>query len=128
MIFLTSVVKGKRYGCQPKNRGGFPPKSSILIGFSITIHPFWGTIYITLGVGVWKKSKTSSNERRRCTVRILEMKLGCFGLFWPVLPHRKLRVFQNEWLKIRMVSLHMRHKINLHSFKINLHFLPFWVC
>ena len=25
-----------------KNRGG-PPKSSILIGFSITNHPFWGT-------------------------------------------------------------------------------------
>ena len=23
--------------------GGFPPKSSILIGFSITNHPFWGT-------------------------------------------------------------------------------------
>ena len=26
----------------PKNRGG-PPKSSILIGFSIINHPFWGT-------------------------------------------------------------------------------------
>ena len=25
-----------------KNRGG-PPKSSILIGFSIINHPFWGT-------------------------------------------------------------------------------------
>ena len=23
--------------------GGFPPKSSILIGFSIINHPFWGT-------------------------------------------------------------------------------------
>ena len=28
------------YGCQPKNTG--TPKSSILIGFSIISHPFWG--------------------------------------------------------------------------------------
>ena len=31
-----------RYGCQPKNRVK-TPKSSILIGFSIVNHPFWGT-------------------------------------------------------------------------------------
>ena len=32
-------------GVEPKNRGGFdPPKSSILIGFSIYFHhPFWST-------------------------------------------------------------------------------------
>jgi len=24
--------------------GGFPPKSSILIGFSMLNHPFWGTL------------------------------------------------------------------------------------
>ena len=30
------------YGCQPKNRGFYPPKSCILIGFSIINHPFWG--------------------------------------------------------------------------------------
>ena len=27
---------------KPKNRGFYPPKSSILIGFSIINHPFWG--------------------------------------------------------------------------------------
>ena len=31
-----------RYGCPSKYRGGLP-KSSILIGFSIINHPFWGT-------------------------------------------------------------------------------------
>ena len=31
-----------KYGCQPKNNGK-TPKSSILIGFSIINHPFWGT-------------------------------------------------------------------------------------
>ena len=34
---------------------GFPPKSSILIGFSIINHPFWGTIiYGNTHHGVWK--------------------------------------------------------------------------
>ena len=33
----------KSYGCQPQNSGK-TPKSSILIGFSIINHPFWGTI------------------------------------------------------------------------------------
>ena len=32
----------KRCGCQPKNRGSYPPKSSILRGFSMINHPFWG--------------------------------------------------------------------------------------
>ncbi len=32
-----------RCGWPSKNRGGFPPKSSILIGFSIINHPFWCT-------------------------------------------------------------------------------------
>ena len=31
-----------------KNRGG-PPKSSILIGFSIINHPFWGVLPLFLG-------------------------------------------------------------------------------
>ncbi len=31
-----------RYGCWTKNNGILPPKSSILIGFSIINHPFWG--------------------------------------------------------------------------------------
>ena len=29
-----------------ENRGFFPPKSSIFIGFSITNHPFWGTTIV----------------------------------------------------------------------------------
>ncbi len=31
------------YGWPSKNKGLKPPKSSILIGFSIINHPFWGT-------------------------------------------------------------------------------------
>ena len=30
-------------GCSKTKIGGFPPKSSILTGFSIINHPFWGT-------------------------------------------------------------------------------------
>ena len=45
-FFVVQQEKGKlgRNGRNMgvKNRGG-PPKSSILIGFSLTNHPFWGT-------------------------------------------------------------------------------------
>ena len=37
---------------------GFPPKSSILIGFSIINHPFWGTpIFGNIHVGVLQKNR-----------------------------------------------------------------------
>ena len=39
-------IGNKSYLGASKNRGG-PPKSSILIGFSIISHPFWGTLIIT---------------------------------------------------------------------------------
>ena len=41
-----------------KNRGG-PPKSSILIGFSIINHPFWGTpIFGNTHIGIIIKHYT----------------------------------------------------------------------
>ena len=51
------------YGCQPKNRGG-PPKSSILIGFSIINHPFWGTPFLETPIYMFNK-------------RIVYLKLTC---------------------------------------------------
>ena len=39
---ISCMVIENSHGCQPKNRGK-TPKSSILIGFSIINHPFWGT-------------------------------------------------------------------------------------
>ena len=39
---LSTRSMGSTYGCFQKI-GGFPPKSSVLIGFSIINHPFWGT-------------------------------------------------------------------------------------
>ena len=37
-----TLMKETPFGWPSKNRGG-PPKSSILVGFSIIKHPFWGT-------------------------------------------------------------------------------------
>ena len=48
-LHVTELVQAARWclGCQVvlgvSFNGGFPPKSSILIGFSIINHPFWGT-------------------------------------------------------------------------------------
>ena len=64
-----------------KNRGG-PPKSSILIGFSIINHPFWGTtifgnthtVYIfsdlppeslEMGFTAWKHLSRKYGQRHR---------------------------------------------------------------
>ncbi len=41
MVWFDGVLQTCLDGCF-QNRGG-PPKSSILIGFSIINHPFWGT-------------------------------------------------------------------------------------
>ena len=38
----SSSIIGRYMGVEPKI-GGKPPKSSILIGFSIINHPFWGS-------------------------------------------------------------------------------------
>ena len=48
-----------------KNRGG-PPKSSILIGFSIVNHPFWcipifGNAHILLYFVVWTSYPTATH-------------------------------------------------------------------
>ena len=59
------------YGCWTKNRGVFPPKSSILIGFSIifTIHfggtPIFGNIHsvaLEHGITVWRPNPEIQNS------------------------------------------------------------------
>ena len=48
-------------GCQPKNRGK-TPKSSILIGFSLINHPFWGFPTIFGNTQISGKFFTACNE------------------------------------------------------------------
>ena len=48
--FLKGMVyKGKLF----QKWGGVPPKSSILIGFSLINHPFWGTTIFCFHPGRW---------------------------------------------------------------------------
>ena len=42
---ITILLQTNHMGVEPKIRGG-PPKSSILMGFSIINHPFWGTSFL----------------------------------------------------------------------------------
>ena len=57
MSASAAIATYQYMGVEPKI-GVFPPKSSILIGFSIINHPFWGTpifgnIHISTGVCPW---------------------------------------------------------------------------
>ena len=60
ITFFRLIFFQTRYGCWTKNRGGFlPPKSSILIGFSIINHPFWGVLPLFLVQHPYLFSNTS---------------------------------------------------------------------
>ena len=60
-----------------KNRGG-PPNSSILIGFSIINHPFWGTI-IFGNTHIFKTSVYASTVFGRYHMMNFRQTLGCTG-------------------------------------------------
>ena len=82
---------------------GFPPKSSILIGFSITNHPFWGTLIF------WKHPIGGFNDLR-CMFII--QKCGKMNLFW--LAHLFFRWGWNHQLEdVEVLWLRLEPKISV---------------
>ena len=72
-----------------ENRG--TPKSSILIGFSIINHPFWGSLFLETPISLF-----SNHRKTRLEIRGhggLGNKNGCTGGFWvqPISAGREYR-------------------------------------
>ncbi len=54
-----------QYGCQPKKMGVYPPKASILIGFSIINHPFWGPTPIFGNIHMFFSVSSSESAEKK---------------------------------------------------------------
>ena len=95
------------YGCQPKNSG--TPKSSILIGFSIINHPFWGPTPIFWKHPYYALFSSNSCCAIPCSVwSVFFLFSACHPLHWAALFCKVVFLFNS--------SLWSRHASNLPKF------------